>query len=272
MLGPGGIRQGLFFFCYNGPYMVLVDWGARRKFLYSAVGGFLLFIILVVLWATFFTRTPTCFDAIQNGGEAGVDCGGSCALICADAAHAPVVLWARAFESSSTTYTAAAYVQNNNVGAGARRVGYSFQLLDADNQLVIDRVGTIDLPPVVTIPIIETNIDVGYGEVARTLFAFSDVPVWHKISAEQFPELRVTAQELSSDASRLSVRVTNTAFDAIGRLAVTAVLFDSDNVARAASQSIIESIARQSSQDVVFTWPGGVPDIVRAEITVLPSF
>jgi len=252
--------------------MALIGWGARRKFLYTAVGGLLLLILVLAAYKIIFTRTPTCSDGVKNGSERGIDCGGGCALVCKDEARAPVVLWARAFENGPKNYTAAAYVQNNNTGAGARRVSYSFQLLDDENMLVIERTGTIDLPPVVTIPIIETNIDVGNRKVARTLFAFSDVPVWRKVSADTFPQIRVSGQELSGDGSRLSVEVYNEASVPSGSLVVTAVLFDSQNVARAASQSSVANIAKKSSQGIVFTWPGGVADIIRAEITVLPSF
>ncbi len=252
--------------------MAFIGWGARRKVLYTAVGGVILLVLLVTLYATFFTRTPTCFDGKQNGTEVGIDCGGACALICEDQSKAPVVLWARSFENGPKNYTAAAYVQNNNIGAGARQVSYRFQLLAADNTLVTERTGVMDLPPVVTIPIVETNIDIGNRTVARTLFAFSEVPVWRKISAEQFKEVRVTAQDLNADASRLAVKVINDGFSSTGKIVVTAVLFDVQNVARAASESIIDTIERKSSQDVIFTWPGGVSNIVRAEITVLPSF
>ncbi len=252
--------------------MALIAWGARRKFLYTIVGVVLFGIVGVFLASALLSRTPTCMDGLENGTEHGVDCGGACSLVCQDEARAPVVLWARAFENSPKNYTAAAYVQNTNVGAGSRQVAYSFQLLDDKNILVVERTGAIDLPPVVTIPIIETNIDVGNRVVARTLFAFSGVPVWHRVSADQFPEIRVSAQELNSEASRLSVKVINDSVGPSGKLAVTAVLFDSTNTARAASQSIIDNIARKSSEDIVFTWPGGVEDIIRAEITVLPSF
>lgn len=250
----------------------MMGWGARRKFLYTAVGGFFLFILVAILWVTFFTHTPNCTDGIHNGSERGVDCGGACALICQEEAKTPLILWTRSFENGPKNYTAVAYIQNPNPGAGARSVNYSFQLLDEDNILVVERVGTIDLPPVITIPIIETNIDVGNREVARTLFSFSEVPVWNRIPANKFPSFRVSAQELSDDGSRLSLRVSNDSYEASGRLVVTAVLFDSTNTARAASQSILQNVAQQSGEDVVFTWPGGVPDIVRAEITVLPSF
>lgn len=242
-----------------------LTWSGRRKALYTSVGGIIAFMALIVAYQALFTAEPLCTDGKQNGQEQGVDCGGSCALLCVGQVRAPVVLWARAFESAPQAYTAAAYVQNNNVGAGARRVAYTFQLFDAENKLVVDRSGVTDLPAVPTVPIIETGINVGYRTVARTIFSFSQEPVWVKVGT--LPKLVIAGQRLARDASRLDATVYNESFADV-RATVAAVLFDSEGVARAASKSTVTVPAR-SSAPVVFTWGVPAEDVVRAEITVL---
>lgn len=252
-----------------------LSWSGRRQILYTSVGAVIVLILLIVVYETFFTAAPTCFDGKQDGTETGVDCGGSCSLLCSDTAHEPVVLWARAFPTGGNYYTAAAYVQNNNLGAAARQVKYSFQLFDADNSLVVERDGVADLPPVETVPIIEPNIDVGNRVVTHALFAFTDDPstiVWQKIPASQVPALSVTQQNLSSDGSRLSAVVTNSSINDAKNVTVTAVLFDQSGTAQAASKSLIQDIPADNSVPAVFTWQGGTPNIIRAEIVVLPSF
>jgi hypothetical protein len=248
-----------------------LGWGARRKTLYTAVAGVLALVALVFLYTTFFTAAPTCFDRVQNGAETGIDCGGGCALVCANQAQPPKLLWSRVFATSPTTYTAAAYIENDNPGAGARAVGYSFQLFDADNQLIIERDGIVDLPPVQTIPIIDVNIPVANRTPARVLFGFSGVPTWYKVPAAAVPTLRITGQNLNNDASRLEATLNNDSLLDAHNVIVGAVLFDASGTARAASRSIL-SVAKKSSAAVVFTFPGGVPNVVRAEITVLPPF
>lgn len=206
----------------------------------------------------------------MNQNERGVDCGGVCALICRQDARSPVVLWSRAFEVAPHTYTAAAYVQNPNPGAAARSVGYSFQLFDEKNALVVERIGTINIPPVSIVPFVDPNLDVGNRTVARAIFAFSTEPSWQRVS--EFPSLRVGNQYLAPDASRLSATIMNDSISNVDAVTVAAVLFDAQGTARAASKSIVQRIPRKGSQNVVFTWPGGVKNIVRAEITLLPSF
>ncbi len=247
-----------------------LSWSKQRKFLYTTVFSVIAAVLLLTVYLQFFTDAPTCFDGKFNGNEKGIDCGGSCALFCADQTRSPVVLWSRSFEVSPHTYTAAAYVQNPNPGAAARNVAYSFQLFDDKNLLVTERVGVINIPPLQTVPFIDPNINVGNRTVARALFAFSEEPVWQKVGA--MPALRVTNQYLSEDGSQLSATIANESIENADKVTVTAVLFDRDGVARAASRSILPLIPRKGSQDVTFTWPGGVKNIIRAEITVLPSF
>ena len=262
------LRRSFFFWPYNKG--MALSWSNRRKVLYSTVIGLGCLIILVALYDSLFNQAPTCFDNTQNQNERGVDCGGPCALVCRADARAPVVLWSRTFEVTTGVYTAAAYVQNPNQGAAARAVPYTFQLFDEKNLLVTERQGVLDIPPVQTVPFIDPNINVGNRTVAKAIFSFTETPVWRKTVLEQ--RLRVSNQFLSKDASRLSATILNDGLKDAEDVLVAAVLFDSQGVARAASRSILAEIPRRGSQHVVFTWSGGVSDIVRAEITVLPSF
>ncbi len=247
-----------------------LSWSNQRKFLYTAVASVIVFALLFILFIKFFTAAPTCFDGKFNNDERGIDCGGSCALFCAADTRAPVVLWSRAFEVAPDTYTAAAYIKNPNLGAAAGNVAYSFQLFDDENLLVAERAGVLNIPPVQTVPFIDPNINVGHRTVARALFSFSEEPVWRRVG--NLPALRAGNQLLAADGSRLSVTIFNESSENADKVTVAAVLFDGQGIARGASKSVVPRVPRKGSQDVVFTWPGGVKNIVRAEITLLPSF
>ncbi len=247
-----------------------LSWSGRRKLLYTTVFSVITFFALVWGYAAFFKTTPTCFDGKFNGNERGVDCGGACSLVCKQDATAPVVLWNRSFEVGEHIYTAAAYVKNPNNGAGAKHVGYSFQLFDDKNLLVSERTGFIDIPPVQTVPFVDPNINVGNRNVAKAIFSFTTDPVWKKVT--ELPKLHATNQYLSPVGDQLSATIANDSIYDADKVTVAAVLFDGDGVARGASRSLLNKIPRKGSQNVIFTWPGGVPNIVHAEITILPSF
>ncbi|MDZ4226267.1 MAG: LpqB family beta-propeller domain-containing protein, partial [Patescibacteria group bacterium] len=202
----------------------------------------------------------------------GIDCGGSCANLCEEDARMPNILWARAFETAPQTYTAVAYIENRNQGAGARQVPYSFQLYDDKNELVVEREGVVDLPPITAVPVILPNIDIGNRSVARTLFKFTAEPTWERVRVEALPQVRITQQQLTGDGTRLSAVIVNDGFTDIRNLQVAGVVFDSQGIVRAASLTTIPQISAKASQPAVFTWSKEVANVARAEITVLPSF
>jgi len=91
--------------------MYCMEWSQKRKILYS-----LAVTIVVVLLASYPTylllrETPTCFDKKQNGTETGIDCGGSCSLMCSVEVKAPRIVWAKVFPINGNVYDIAAYVQ-----------------------------------------------------------------------------------------------------------------------------------------------------------------
>jgi hypothetical protein len=254
---------------------MVMTWSGRRQTIYSAVGAVIVLILLITLYETFFTAPATCFDGKQDGTETGVDCGGNtCSLICADAAHPPVALWARAFSTNPGIYSAVAYIQNNNVGAGARGVPYTFKLYDKDNILLAERDGVANLPPVQNTPITEANIDVGNGVVVHTLFEFTTDPpaVWNKVAAGGYPQLTSSSPVPNADYSKVSTTLVNNTVAEVKNVSVVAILYDQNGTAIATSKSIIPSIPAKSQQPVVFTWPQGVNGVVKSEIIVLSPF
>lgn len=248
-----------------------LTWRGRRQVLYYGVGGFVAFVLLAVLWVSFFSDRPTCFDGILNGIETGVDCGGACARICPADTRPPVVLWNRPFETGANTYSAVAYIENRNVGALARDVRYSFKLYDDRGVLVVERLGTATIAPAALVPIVETGIDAGNRIAVTSEFRFADEQIQWERNTQELPVLRATQQNLAADGSRLTATIVNDSIFEARNVSVVAVLFDGAGVARAASKSILPRIARQSSEPVIFTWPNGVPNIVRAEVSTLPS-
>lgn len=251
---------------YNS--LMRLTWSARRQLLYYAVGSVVAAIALWWGYNAFFVTAPSCTDGVQNQDERGVDCGGVCSLVCPFDTKPLTVLWARPFLTAPSIYTAAAYVTNTNVTAGAKNVRYSFQLFDDQNVLVVERDGVINIPPVKVVPIVETGIYVGNRTPTRALFGFADTPVWH---TAQTPALHITNVVLAADASSLTATVVNDTLADVRKLVVAAVLFDAKGIALGASKSTID-VPKKGSQLVTFTWPQGVPNVVRAELTLLPSF
>ena len=108
-------------------------WGTkRRNTIIFIILAFFLIIAGIISFALFYEE-PTCFDGKRNGNEIGIDCGGSCELLCELQIIEPLVHWTRYFEVVPGVYNVLAYLENPNVTDGADRVDYIFKLFDIFN-------------------------------------------------------------------------------------------------------------------------------------------
>lgn len=244
-----------------------LTWRGRRQLIYYAAGSVAAVVAAYFLYQALFSVEASCRNGVLDQGEQRTDCGGVCSLVCREDVRPPIVQWARTFKQTAGEYTAAAYIQNNNPGVGARDVGYSFQLFDENNQLVVEQRGNIDIPPAPIVPIVHTGIPTGTRDAARVLFAFTNEPEWH-YAREEVPQLRIQNQRFEDGTVSGTLR-NESRRDA--RAQVTAVLFDSSGIARTASKTTLTVPAR-GEEYVVFTFSPVPVGVTRAELTVLPPF
>src|SRR3970282_2599305 len=98
-----------------------------------------IFIVLIGVPMFFlFYRAPTCFDARQNGDEAGVDCGGSCQLLCG-AESLPLLTKGdpRVLTLATSTYQVVALIGNANATAEIYRARYALKLYSASSSIPV---------------------------------------------------------------------------------------------------------------------------------------
>lgn len=244
------------------------SWRQRRKFLYlGSVAAVLLVVIGVPAYLKLY-KAPTCFDNTQNQGEEGVDCGGSCSTVCSFSAIDPIIHWARAFPITPGNYTAVAYIENPNTDAAVSNISYNFKFYDDQNVLLGERNGTTFIPAKKTFPIFENNINTGERQIKKTFFEFIQVPNWQK-AVNPVPLLTVVSKEVTNEnvAPKLSSVIRNPNLVSINNIEVVAVLYDSDDNAIASSETIIDSIAKESTSEAIFTWPSPFgTSIARIEV------
>lgn len=111
----------------------------EKQILYGTF--YLVCFIGIAFWAyyAFIKPAPTCFDAIQNQGEQGIDCGGPCAKICLPPDLKPIALVGQILilQPDADHQSLLALIANPNVGYSARSFFYSFSLLDATGATVL---------------------------------------------------------------------------------------------------------------------------------------
>lgn len=254
-----------------------MSWAERRKatYIFSILSVFL--VIIVVFAFTFFYKKPTCSDGIQNQGEAGVDCGGPCNVLCRAEYIDPVIIWGPRWSKvlSSGKYNFLTYAENPNSGVGANNVGYLFKVYDKNDILLYQKNGTAYIPPNNFFVIFEDNVDLYDKVPARTKFEFTNKPLWQKIDNNEL-NITVISKNLTIEDSKpkLFATLKNSSLKPIENTESVAILYDSDNNAVAFSKTRIDFIEKDSTSNVVFTWPEQFEkNIVRIDIVskVLPK-
>jgi len=234
----------------------MAQWSAQRRFVYG--GGFILilaFILTTVVYGLIY-KTPTCSDGKHNGDETGVDCGGSCTLLCTNDALAPIVHWSKIFNVSGNVYTAVAYVENQNINSKNAKATYEFKIYDANNKLLVKKVGQTAIPKNKKFAIFEVGIILKDAKPKSADFAFTSFSDWEKDNTRE-PDISITNSTLiaSTTSPRIEGSVSNKSATTIPSLELSVFVLDSKENAVAASRTFIETLRGHSTQDFVFTWP-----------------
>lgn len=240
-----------------------MQWSLQHQILYAAVVLLVMALVGAGSWFVFFYTPPSCFDNILNQGEEGIDCGGSCSLLCV----APRISasWARAVKVAPGVYHAVAMVRNPRSDAGTEDLPYTFSLFDAENILIAERRGTFTLEPGETVPLFEANIVTGERIPARTFISFGE-GAWHTMERAPDP-IRITSQNLDREALRLSASATNTTPEPAHNVAFIALLYGADDTLIAASRTVINTLPARTTQSVTFTWQEPFTEpVIRADI------
>lgn len=249
-----------------------MSWAARRRFLILFIIGTIgAAFLAVVLIATFY-RAPSCFDGIQNQGEAGIDCGGPCLYRCTAQEQPPTVLFTQAITNSSGRTDAIAEIENKNPDAAAKNVPYRISFYGADQVLVGEVTGTLDLPPSSVVPVFVPGISSGSQAVAT---AFLDINPssfqWFSMPTDTRVRPTVSPPILGGTASAPSIQavLTNPSVTALTNVRAIVLVHNSKGNVIAASATVLSVIPAQGEATATFTWDGAFTD-VPALIEVIP--
>ncbi len=234
-----------------------MTWALKRQIFYVAVlFAFIAVFAFLILYPKL-NKAPTCEDAIQNGTETGIDCGGACARACIAELDDISVLWARAFRVIPGRYNAVAYIANHNKNSAVQKISYRFRFGDENNVYIGKREGTTFVPPGGNFAIFEPAIDIGNSVPVYTTFEFTETPHWFQVPKDKLDQLKVLVSDIQiseTEAPRLSATIKNNSLFTIPNLKVVAILYGADGNAVSASSTSISSLAPLGSSALNFTW------------------
>ncbi len=234
-------------------------WAIRRRLFYLTIVAGVVLLLVVIPSFFLLYEAPTCFDGRQNGDERGVDCGGSCRLLCPLDQSPPLVRWARLVRVSDGFYSGVAMIENSNINAQAKNVAYRMTVYDSFGVSLGERVKRIDIPSQSVFPIFESAIKSTDGRVPSKIeVEFITEPVWEKVDGSLRPTLEVRNQSLQGTDSRprLDASLVNTSpIVTLEDITVNALIYDANRSLIGASQTFVRYLDPDEAVPVVFTWP-----------------
>src|SRR3989344_8146452 len=109
-------------------------WSRRRKRIITSLvfTGFILVVALPAYYLLY--EPPTCFDKSQNKDETGIDCGGSCQLLCTSDSL-PLIIHGdpQVLKVTGNSYEVVALFENPNANAEIYRAKYFIRLYSAQS-------------------------------------------------------------------------------------------------------------------------------------------
>ena len=244
-----------------------MHWAMRRQlaFFFSALA--LLGLIALGVWYFFVYAPPSCFDGIQNNSEAGVDCDGSCALLCR--VPRTDAVWSRVLRVAPGVYHGVAKIKNPESLAKVDGLSYSFSFFDAKNILVAVRKGELTLHPGETRTIFEQSVTAPERVPVR---AFVEVTggVWNKAETPE-PRVRIVRQEPYTN-QRLDAEIENLTADPVLNTTIYALLYNDRGIVIGVSKTLIDVLAPREQRPVTFTWIEPFTDSVeRADVEIVEA-
>ncbi len=242
-------------------YCHMMTWAKKRQLIYLSIFLTIAVLVFGTLFFVLWYQKPTCFDGKQNGDEEGVDCGGSCVKICKAMEIRPVVLWQRAFLVKPGVYNAVAYIQNPNINAEVLYERYVFTFRDENNTIIATTSGATFIPAGKNFAVFAGGVPIpAQTQTVLTSFEFVGDLNWTVAPAEKV-QLQVKNQQTSDLQSKpvINADIYNSSQTNLGRVNATAIVYDTDGNAVAASKTYIDSLGKTSTAHVVFTWPEPFP-------------
>jgi hypothetical protein len=250
-----------------------MSWSSRKQFKYIFLVLIFIGIIIFLFLIPVIFKQPTCSDGKQNGTEEGIDCGGSCSLLCQSDILEPVVKWSRAFHVVDNTYNLVAFVENRNKESGVKVATYEFRVYDKNNTLLGRREGTTFIPPNQEFAVFESRFDSGENEVKSVSFEFLPTLTWVK-KTTVIQTLPITVKNIvmdnNEDTPTLSATINNNSIYDLPEFDVIAVLYDAEGNAINASKTHKSKLLSDNNLPVVFTWPETLSTIpAKQDIMIL---
>ncbi len=234
-----------------------MSWAARRRFIIFLIVGTIAIAFLATVSIATFYKSPSCTDSVQNQDEEGIDCGGACQYLCLVEQQPPTVLFTKVIQNGEGRVDVIAEVENKNAAAAAKNVPYRITIYGADQMLIQEITGRLDLPPGAHVPVFVPGVSLGRQIVAN---AFLDIqassPQWFTLPVDSriVPIVSTPTLGGTTSAPRIEAVLTNPSVAPLVNIKVIILVYGDTGEVIAASATVVPSIPAQGFSTATFTW------------------
>ena len=230
-------------------------WAHKRQVIFISIAVVAFIALSAYSVSKIFYSAPSCFDGKQNGEELDVDCSGSCNVVCATEVEDIIVNWAQAFKVSDGVYDLAASIENPNYEVGAENLSYVFSVYDRNNILIIEKRGETFLNSRDKFVIFEPGVRTVGKVPENVVLEFEENIVWTKMETKDV-QISIKNKKLLNVGTSpiLNATLLNKSIDNISDVEIVAVVYNNRGDAVAVSSTYEETVKKNSSEDVFFTW------------------
>lgn len=249
-----------------------MSWTRERKTFITFVVISFLSIVGVLAALPFIIKNPTCNDGRKNGTETGVDCGGSCRIMCTQDIIPLEIRWQRSVEVDEKTYDTVAYVVNKNNNAIPASVFFKVIISDRNGATIAEKEGeTIILPGAAT-PLYVPAIQVGDRIPVRTRFEIIKTGPFYTYSNQEFlKNIQVIDHvfDNTTETPRLTLTIKNALYEQVHDVDVYALLYDAEDTLIAINKTYIENIGPRSEEKAYMSWRNPFSSPARFEFILV---
>lgn len=238
-------------------------WRQTRKLIFITIIIFIILGFSSYLIYPYFNKPATCFDNKENGDEKGVDCGGSCKLVCTTNVIPLNVKTTKAVFISDGIYDLVALIENRNEDKNTQdgSIDYIFDIYDKSGSIIKTISGSTTIPLGQTFPIIIQNVPIvisGSNDITKVVFTIIDNKSWIEADSTYasifFKVTNTDFKQNLNNISQLKISVKNLSRAYFRNVPVKVLLYDSNNNIIATNETLLKEISGASSKDLFFTW------------------
>lgn len=249
-----------------------MSWAAERRTFILIGIGLVAAAVLSIFAISVFHEVPSCTDGKENQDEEGIDCGGSCTLLCSAGLVPPKVSFVRTLTLANGRTDIIAYVENPNPGAVLQGAGYAVELYGPDRALIGTVPGMTDIPPAGIVPIFIPGVYQGPLAIVQAFLVF-DPATFSWTRGTRNPDAPLVTDVVIRDTAmpRITGVVRNATTQTLRALPVVATVFGSEDRVIAASRTLVAELPGLGSANLVFTWSEPWNEVpTRVDVRAIP--